>query len=268
MSIALNPSRLPVAQSLDSAVRIFRASLVRCLPYGVLAVIAAHLPSLYNLVSPPQPGSLITRPAGWWVLNIVSALLLATFWNATLLRLAAVAQGRRSTARELIQAFRRAPPVLLLILVIGVTGGVLALPTLLLPAATRPWALAVAACAVTYLCVTLSCAWVDIVLGNQPVLRSMACSVQLVRGNWWRIATVYGVGAAMLLVLAVLVSVLVAVVVPLVGRDDLALISATSEDVVVALSAAAIPFFTALPFTMFEGLRARQAVSDLVAAPE
>lgn len=269
MSIALNPPPLSVARSLDAALRIFRASLLRCLPYGVLTVLAGHLPNLYNLVSPHVARSLMARPIGWWALNILSAILLATLWNATLLRLAAAAAGRRTApAYELLEALRRAPAVLGLVLVIVLVGCILGLPVLLLPVASRPWAFLVAACAVTYLCVTLSYAWVAVVVGHQTVLQSMASSMQLVRGNWWRIAAVYGVGAAMLLVLGALASVLVAVVVPLVGRDDLALISTTSEDVVVALLAAAIPFCTALPYTLFEELSARQGVGALAAAPE
>lgn len=269
MSIALNPPPLSVARSLDAALRIFRASLLRCLPYGVLTVLAGHLPNLYNLVSPHVARSLMARPIGWWALNILSAILLATLWNATLLRLAAAAAGRRTApAYELLEALRRAPAVLGLVLVIVLVGCILGLPVLLLPVASRPWAFLVAACAVTYLCVTLSYAWVAVVVGHQTVLQSMASSIQLVRGNWWRIAAVYGVGAAMLLVLGALASVLVAVVVPLVGRDDLALISTTSEDVVVALLAAAIPFCTALPYTLFEELSARQGVGALAAAPE
>jgi hypothetical protein len=260
MSVALHPSPLPVAQVLDSALRVFRACVIQCMPYGVLVVIAAHLPQLYNLLTGAVSGSLTGRPAGWWAVSLVSAVLGATFWNATLLRLDAVVAGRRAgVLQELKTAARRAPWVLLLILLLGLVSAILALPALQLPVRARPWGFTVTAIAVIYLGVMVSCSWVGVVLQKQGVLQSLATSVHLVRGNWWRVAAVYSVGAVMLVVFAALGSVLVAIVVPLIGRDDLALISSISEDTVVALCAVAVPFCTALPFTLFEALRARQS---------
>jgi hypothetical protein len=269
MSVVMHPSQLPVAQVLDSALRVFRACLIQCLPYGVLVVIAAHLPQLYNLLTGAVRGSLTARPAGWWAVSLVSALLAAIFWNATLLRIDAVVSGRRAGAvGELKTAALRAPRVLLVILLLVMMSVILALPVLQLPVMLRPWSLAVTAIAVIYLVVIVSCSWVGVVLHKQGVLQSLTTSVHLVRGNWWRVAAVYTVGAVMLVVFAALGSVLVAIVVPLIGRDDLALISSVSEDAVVALCAVAVPFWTALPFTLFEALRACQAGDDPAAVVE
>jgi hypothetical protein len=267
MSVALHPSPLPVAQVLDSALRVFRACVIQCLPYGVLVVIAAHLPQLYNVLTGAGSGSLTARPAGWWAVSLVSALVGVTFWNATLLRLDAVVAGRPAGVRqELKMAASRAPWVLLLILVLVLASAILALLALPLPVRARPWGFMVTAVAVIYLGVMVSCSWVSVVLQGHGVLQSLTTSVHLVRGNWWRVAAVYSVGAVMLVVLAALGSVLVAIVVPLIGRDDLALISAASEDTVVALCAVAVPFWAALPFTLSEELRARQASGDTAAA--
>lgn len=264
MSVALHPPPLQplcVAQALDSAVRVFRACLWPCLPYGVLAVIAAHLPNLYNVLGGPTARSLTAKPAGWWALYLVSAVLTATLLNATLLRVQAVASRRRAgLRRELRGAIARMPTVLLLILLLSLATALLALPALLLPLAVRPWGLLMmSGLAAIYLGVTLSCAWVGIVLHGQSLPRSVTASVRLVRGNWWRVAAVYLVGGVMLVVFATIGGVLVGLVVPLVGRNDLALISSASEDVVIALAALAVPFWTALSFTLTEQLRGTEA---------
>jgi hypothetical protein len=259
MSSVLSPPShpLPVAPVLDAALRLFRAALLRCLPYGALTVIASQLPHLYNLVNGLAGRPFAGAPLGWWAVNIVSALLEATFWNAILLRMDSVAAGRPvRIAAELGAAGRRAPAVILLILVLATFSAVLAAPALLLPAALRPSGIALAAIAVIYLLITLSCSWVSLVLDNRGVLQSLADSVQLVRGNWWRVAVVLCVGLVMLVVLAALGSVLVVVVVPLVGGDDIAVITSTSVDVVVALAALAIPFCVALLFTLTSELKA------------
>jgi len=259
---------LSVAQTLDAALRLFRAALLRCLPYGVLTVIAAHLPYLYNLVGGFAARPFISRPAGWWALNILGALLQTILWNATLLRLEAVAAGRRAgMGEELSAALRRAPAVLLLILVLLLASALLTLPALLLPALVRPMGFVVAGIAVAYLWVRLSCSWPAVVLHNKGVLPSLTWSIQLVRGNCLRVAAVYCVGVVMLIVLAALGAVLVGVIVPLVARDDIALITSISVDVVVALGAVFVPFCSALSFKLFEELRACQPDSGLDPRP-
>src|SRR5947207_11721681 len=53
MANTLYPPPRPqsVGEILDSAFRIFRATLVQCLPYAIAAVIAGQLPNIYYLVS-------------------------------------------------------------------------------------------------------------------------------------------------------------------------------------------------------------------------
>lgn len=250
---------LPVAQCLDAALGLFRAALVTCLPYGVLTVLSSQLPQIYHRLSAAAP----LQSPGWWLVNIASGLLTATFLNATLLRLAAVAQARArraplvaNAAAELRTALARVPAFIGLILVLSACGAVLALPALWVPREARAWVLGVAGLGLTYLSVMLSCAWVDLVLNGRSLLESIAHSISLVRGNAWRVLAACVVGALMLMVLAVVVGVLVSMVVPLVGGDDLALVTSITADVLVAYIAVAVPFLAALLLTLSGHLRA------------
>src|SRR6266700_2685475 len=53
MANTLYPPPRPqsVGEILDSAFRIFRATLVKCLPYAIAAVIAGLLPNIYDLAT-------------------------------------------------------------------------------------------------------------------------------------------------------------------------------------------------------------------------
>ncbi|MBV9913002.1 MAG: hypothetical protein JOZ93_10500, partial [Sinobacteraceae bacterium] len=43
-----------IAEVLDAGFRIFRATLLQTLPYGLLAMLAGKLPHLYGLLSPQR----------------------------------------------------------------------------------------------------------------------------------------------------------------------------------------------------------------------
>jgi hypothetical protein len=242
---------LPIAQCLDAALGLFRASLLTCLPYGVLTVLVSQLPQLYGHLQAPA--------AGWWATYLISGVLGAMFFNATLLRLAAVAgdiPAQPDARRELRVALKRVPAFIGLLLLLAAASAVLEAPALLVPSGARAWVAGVGFLGVNYLGAMLSCAWVELVLEGRGVLESVAKSIELVRGNALRVVAACAVGALMLFVLAVVAGVIIALIVPLVGGDDLALITAIAEDVMVACAALAVPFVAALLLTLRRQLEA------------
>lgn len=258
-SVSSSAQPLPVAQCLDAALGLFRAALLTCLPYGVLTVLSSWLPQIYSHLSAAPP----LKSLGWWMVNIASGLLTATFLNAALLRLAAVAQARASrtplvpdTGKELRTALSRVPAFIGLILLFAAAGVVLAAPSLLVPREARAWVIGVAALGLAYLGAMLSCAWVDLVLNGRSLMQSINHSITLVHGNALRVLAAGAVGALMLMVLAVVASVVIFLVVPLIGGDDLALITSITADVLVACTAVAVPFVAALLVTVSGHLRA------------
>jgi hypothetical protein len=141
--------------------------------------------------------------------------------------------------------------------------GVFLIPPLSLPAAYRVWGLIVLAVPATYVGVALSCSWTALLLADKGVLGSLIYSFHLVSGNWWRLTAIYSVGLAMLLVFYALAGVVAALVVPFAGAGDIAVITAVSAVLVVALGAVGTPFYSALALTIFGDLQARKEGIDL-----
>src|SRR5205823_2486057 len=80
---------------LDSAFRIFRATLVKCLPYAIAAVIAGQLPNIYYLVSGRNmlQGLAGFRDPVWVTLYILGYVIAIVLWSAVLLRQYALSTG-------------------------------------------------------------------------------------------------------------------------------------------------------------------------------
>src|SRR5947208_2524324 len=75
------PRPQSVGEILDSAFRIFRATLLQCLPYATVAVIASQLPNIYYLAS--GRGALA---CGWTVLLVTGKGAVASMvqsWRLT-----------------------------------------------------------------------------------------------------------------------------------------------------------------------------------------
>lgn len=264
MSQALYPPARPlsVGEVLDLAFLVFKVSLVKCLPYGVFAMIAGQLPNIYELA---RGG--VRRPAGahdalWWVLYIVGILLMLVAWSALLLRQRAIVE-RRPTANafEPGERLRRLPPFMTIsLLVLGATRGEFAL--LEVVPLQHQVALLVPLLALSlYLGVMLSCIWPAVLFADQGAFGAVRYSVRLVFRNWWRAATVYAVGFAVVVAFGVVIAMIIPIIVPAVGVD-IAVMTAVVTVVLSALGALAAPFFGALLLAVFGDLRVRREGVD------
>jgi hypothetical protein len=183
-----------VGAVLDAALRLFRASLVGCLPYAAVAAAAGQLPTLY-LAATRQPliGFRSTDPL-WWTLYVAETLLAFILWGGVLLRQQRMSRGLRlHAAEELAQACRRLPAVLWLAFPFAVAlflGTELASPVqravLLVPG--------------VYLGVALSMSWPVLLIEGGGAASALRGSLRLVAGRWWRTATLLGAGLALLFV--------------------------------------------------------------------
>jgi hypothetical protein len=268
MSSSLYPPSRPqsIAEVLDSAFRVFRATLLRCLPYGALAVVAGQLPNIYDIAAGRPLRRFGAADPVWWALYLIGALLALGLWNATALRQYGMLTGTGTAAAgaDLSRGLRRAPVVALLLTLSLAAMGVFLLPALLVPPGWRVGILLLLALPASYVGVALSCSWTALLFAGTGVLGSMSYSFRLVSGNWWRLSTIYTVGIVMLLVFYVLSGVLaMAVVVPFAGAADLAVLTAVSAVVVVALGAVGTPFYSALALVVFGDLRARREALEV-----
>src|SRR5947207_1646589 len=132
MANTLYPPPRPqsVGEILDSAFRIFRATLVQCLPYAIAAVIAGQLPNIYYLVSGRNmlQGLAGFRDPVWLTLYILGYVIPIVLWSAVLLRQYALSTGHPAdTSSDLPTAVRRCPTVaFVLLMVLYLVSGLLA----------------------------------------------------------------------------------------------------------------------------------------------
>jgi hypothetical protein len=263
-SASYPPGRpLAIAEVLDLAVRIFKASVVRCIPYGILAVTFEQLPNIYDLGS-----GAIRHPFGggrpiWMVLFLVGTLLALMTWSALLLRQRAmIEQAPTSFKVELTEMLGRLPSFVLATgLFLVLVAAPLAL-TLVIPPPYHSWLRIPLAVLAFYVAVLLSCTWPAVMLARQGPFGAVRQSVRLIWGNWWRVVAVYCVGAAAVFVLAILVGILIAVVVPALVAD-IPVMMAVFTVMANGMVAVVAPFVGALLLAVFGDLRVRKEGADL-----
>jgi hypothetical protein len=260
------PSRpQSVGEILDSTFRIFRATVLKSLPYAALALIAGQIPNVYYLLTGGVQAIIAESYSPlWWVLYCVGLVVSLMLWSAILLRQHAAATGDAAAGSAAFSTvLRRLPALVLLWILITAAVGLCLLPA----RAFRPpaeygvgTALLIPA---TYVTVALSCAWAAFLLAGKGPLASLAYSWRLTSGSFWRLSLIYSVALVVIIVLYVLSGVLAAALALPFAHGDVAVITAVSTVVVVILGAIGTPFYSALALTVFGDLSVRKEGTDL-----
>lgn len=286
------PSRpQSVGEVLDSAFRIYSATLLRCLPYSFASVILGQLLSLYDVLhrhgntaaalQAVQMDRLVSPV--WWGLVLAVIVGSTMFANAVFLRQYALASGQAASMRaELATGLRRAPGTLLIGIIIALAFVVTLIPVVLVLAsigAALGLSHSVAGTSTSIglgigivLAMLVAGSWVAIrwacsvpiyLLTERGPVASMSHSWELTAGNFWRLSIIYSVGAALLLVFYLLATIAGGMVAMWLGRGDLVLWVAVSSTVIALLAALFTPFYHALILAVFGELSARREGVDL-----
>ncbi|TLZ12587.1 MAG: hypothetical protein E6K31_06140 [Gammaproteobacteria bacterium] len=241
MANTLYPPPRPqsVGEILDSAFRIFRATLVQCLPYAIAAVIAGQLPNIYYLVSGRNmlQGLAGFRDPVWVTLYILGYVIAIVLWSAVLLRQLGI--------------------------LTGCAVAVWFLPTLALQGTARLATALVLAIPACYLVVALSCGGAVLLVTGRGPLASLVHSFRLTSGSFWRLTLIYTVAFVLLMVLYLVSGLLAGLVSVLLAHGDIAVITAATTVFVVILSAVGTPFFWALALAVLGDLSVRKEGADL-----
>ena len=264
MTPALYPPARPlsIGEVLDLVIVIFKATVVRCLPYGICAVIAQQLSHIYDLSSGLRQPFGGGRPISI-ALSILGALLALMAWSALLLRQRAIIEHTPTNTRsELAETVRRLPSfalaTLLVFVAIGGAFAVLAVVPEQYHTMTRVPLVVLS----FYLAILLSCTWPAVLLARQRPLGALRQSIRLVWGSWWRVSAIYGVGVITVLVFGLLVGIVIALVAPALV-SDVSVMTALFTDIWSALGAVMAPFVGALLLAVFGDLRVRREGTDL-----
>ena len=270
MSPLYPPSRpMPISQVLDSSFRLFKASVVRCLAFGPLWIIVGQAPNIYHLaIGRPRQAFGGSDPI-WWALYLVGALGSIAISAALVTHQRDIVSGVASKATlKMAEAVRRLPAI------VGLTIGVMLiiatpLGLVMLGVYQGEFALqglgmvvifGALAVYITYVGLALSLAWSALLLDGMSPVASMRYSLNLVRGNWWRTMVIFTVA---FVVVFVIYLVMATVVFPIAGAMDIAIVTAVTEVLIVALSALVAPYFSATMLALYGDLRARKEGTDL-----
>ncbi|HTU68068.1 MAG TPA: hypothetical protein VMF52_19130 [Steroidobacteraceae bacterium] len=275
------PRPLMTGEVLDAAFRLFRAGLLRTLPYSGLAVLVLELPALYSAVlgdtyvfahrttmamgrgvaveNPVSPYAMPGLTDG--MLVFVSALLLSVLlFGVITLRLSAVSRGERpSFRREIPTAIRRWPPALIAtlaafgfpMLIYGVASVVNPFLAIQLTfALTLPmlWPMAL-------FIVSLPAFWCD---GLAP-FAAVARAARISRRRTWRIVGAILATGCMVAVFYVLTLIVAAMVGAVLAGADLVLMSIVRSLLVLVLGAFGVPFVLSVLIVAYEDLKLRDA---------
>jgi membrane-anchored glycerophosphoryl diester phosphodiesterase (GDPDase) len=262
------PRPLMTGEVLDAAFRLFRASLLRCLPYSGCAVLALEVPTLYStfrvggfdvsldwMVGGGDAGMFTDRN----LVFLISLLLVVLLFGALTLRLDAISKGQKPRVRrEIALSLWRWPsaivatigalgfPLLLFVLGPAFTN-VLPKEALLVVAPILLWPAALFA-------VALPAFWCD---GLGP-FEAVAQSVRISCRRSWRMAGALFATACIVTVFYALAAIVIALLSPLLGRADLFLIATVRSVLTLVWGALGVPFVLAMLVVAYDDLKLRE----------
>ena len=95
---------------LNTAAQVFRATLLKCLPFAMVAVLCVEIPNLYLLATGRELPRTMPTDTDYWVLTSITSAIALYIFSAMMLRQLYFSGGFAVNARqELTVAARRLP---------------------------------------------------------------------------------------------------------------------------------------------------------------
>ena len=253
------PRPLMTGEVLDAAFRLFRAGILRCLPYSGLAVLVLELPTLYSTFVGPVRGLGLRIPYFSFTSYLIVFILITPLFGVIALRLNSLAQGiRPRIRRELAAAVKRWPGALLAMLFAfgypAVLLGMWPLLVVALPTEALIFAAVPVLWPVPLLVVALPAFWCD---GLNP-FSAIAQAVRLSARRSWRMVGAILATSCMVMVFYLLSAVIVGMMSPLFGRADLFLIATVGSMLSLVVGAFGVPFVLAVLIVAYQDLKLRE----------
>jgi hypothetical protein len=270
-NIPYPPERqLSAGEVLDLTFRIYRATLVKCLLLAACGVIAGQLANIYTLLrgrpvaGGPRALELLLaqmRDPATVTLTFVGGVLTVVFYAAVLLRQHALLRG--TAGGEAGAALRRVAALIGLAILITLAAVACFVPAMLTSGAARVLLTLAGIVALCYGAVAISCAQTILLIEGEGPLASLTRSWRLTAGNFWRLSLIYTVALIVLVVLYALSGMIAAFLAGVMGRGDVAVVTAFAAVVGVGLGALATPFYGALQLAVLGDLKVRKEGADL-----
>lgn len=250
---------LMTGEVLDAAFRLFRAGLLRTLPYAGLVVLVLELPTLFTTFLWPATGGIPIASADFHAaIYFIVLLLAALLLGVVTLRLHAVSRGQRpGFRREVGTALWRWPSAI--VATLGALGiplflfGLRQVFTNILPGEALIVLGALMLWPTSVFAVALPAFWCD----RLGPFRAIAAAVRITWRHSWRMAGAILAVVCLLAVFFVLATIIVKLTLPLFGRADLFLIATLVSLLTLVVGALGVPFVIAMLIVAYEDLKLR-----------
>lgn len=273
MTAPLYPPQRPlsIGEIIDVTFRIFRVTLVKCLPYALVAVVVEQLPNIYYISKGGgllQAALMAFEDPRALVLNCLALVIVLFLCSVILLRqrmliTAGAASPGAHAGSELAAVLRRVPALVLLGILwcIAVFGWLaLALP---FSGALRLAVAVVMLLPGSVVMIALCASWPALILTSRTALESLTYSWRLTSGSLWRLSSVFAVAVILVFALDLFIAMVTATVSMVFAHGDVEIISAVTATALVALRAIVLPFYGALLLVVFGDLVVRKEGTDL-----
>lgn len=255
------PRPLMTAEVLDAAFRLFRAGVLRSLPYSAVMILLLYLPALWGIFVEAQVLPAMTSDASGELTSVgylaVMALSVPMLGMITL-RLHALATGARPRFRqEAAHALLRWPaallatvgasfiPVVLLWLGPAFTNGLTG-PALFFVSILLFWPAAL-------FVVALPAFWCDLLGPFDAIVRSVNLSLR----ESWRMVGALLATLCLVTVFYTLAAVILAFLLPIFARADLVLVATVKQLLFIIIGAFGIPFVISVLIVAYRDLELR-----------
>jgi hypothetical protein len=255
-----------VGEVLDLTFRIYRATVVRCLLLAGIGVLASQLWRIYAVVRELQVTNLqsllaLLRDPRFLALYVVGVLMQTVLLSAVLLRQYRLISGPDSGG-EVAEATRRLPAIIGLGVLFTLTCGACFLPALAGGVLRALWVV-IGLVALSYVVVALLSAHTILLTERAGALASYRRSWRLTYGSFWRLSLIYFVASLILLAIYFVLLFAIGMLAVILGRGDVAVMTASEAVLGVALGALVVPFYTALSIAILGDLKVRKEGTDI-----
>jgi hypothetical protein len=223
-----------VSELLDAGSRIWRATLPKCLPLAMIAIVVLNVPRFYAGVSghPITNPLVLPKDPAYWAYYAAAMIAYLFVGSIAILRQRALLQTGQSDFRAALAAAAARLPALVAAMVLSYLAVVLGTMLLVLPG--------------IYIGVCVFLIWYVVLFDTPNPWRALLRSVQLVHPLWWKYCASILIALAVMFISVFVASMVAGVLVELLLPAGSPAGSAIAEAAGIGLMGAGLLFITAV----------------------
>jgi hypothetical protein len=203
------PASASVSYLLATAAQLFRASLLKCLPIGMVAVLCAQLPNIYWMATGHTLSFTAEYDANYDALALLGIAIELWLFSAMMLRQRAVVLGAPILAGAELRTASLRLPVILVSALLAILSAVAGLLLLILPG--------------VFLMVCYALLLPVVLFDGLGPYAALLRSVRLIRPVWWKALAAFVIAFLMFFIGAFVLAAIIGVIAELLGGNEAAL---------------------------------------------